>query len=179
MGFNFATNLNIEEVTINQHGDKIYISADDAKMFDEFIKCFDFIIERSSASEKEISEIEKKYEGKEETKDSIKMAVEMSQVNVAFSNEAATSIDGIFGENTVKKYFRDHYEKIPSFLPSVDCFLDFFEQITPVMEQLFDRKMKDREKASKARMAKYKPVERKQKGRSGAIKNLPSINRTE
>ena len=64
-------------------------------------------------------------------------------------------MDSIFGEDTVKKVFRDTYNHIPDFLPSVNLITDFFEQVTPYMEKLFNRKLEAQEKASKARMDKY------------------------
>ncbi len=157
MEYSIGTNLETEEIKINQHGDKIYISAGDSALFDRFVNCFDFIIKESKENESKIFEIENKHEGKDGVEDEIEMIVEMSRVNVGFSNKAVEQIDGIFGEGTVRKYFRDHYEKIPSFLPGVDCFMEFLEQISPVMEKIFERTVKNRELASKARMAKYQP----------------------
>ena len=85
----------------------------------------------------------------------------MSRVNVDFSKEATVIIDGIFGSDTVKKYFRNIYSEIPDFLPDTDCIIDFFEQITPVIEKLFDRKIEKQKAASKARMEKYQPQDHK------------------
>jgi len=157
MGFNLETGLSVEEITINRHGDKIFVSSEDATLFDRFVNCFDFIIKQSKKRAAEVEEIEKKYAGKDSIENEIEMAVEMSRVNVDFSNEAAKMIDGIFGEGTIRKYFRDHYEKIPSFLPGVDCFMEFLDKISPVMEEVFGKMIKGREEASKARMEKYKP----------------------
>ncbi len=76
---------------------------------------------------------------------------------MGFSEEAVRVIDSIFGEDTVKKYFRSIYNEISDFLPDADCIIDFFEQITPPMEKLFNRKAETRELLSKTRMAKYQP----------------------
>lgn len=170
MGFNLATDLSIEEITINKHGDKIFISAEDSTLFDRFVNCFDFIIEQSKSKVTELTEIEKKYDGKEDTESKIKMSVEMSRVNVGFSNEAVKMIDGIFGEGTVRKYFCDHYEKIPSFLPGIDCFMEFFDKVSPAMEKIFGKMIKGRKEASRARMAKYQPQDHKKPQRKGTSK---------
>ncbi|MCM1416682.1 MAG: hypothetical protein NC430_12265 [bacterium] len=170
MGFNLETTLQIEEVTVNKQGDKIYISAEDSTLFDRYVKCFDFIVKESKVNSEELTKIENKYEGKEDIESQIEMAVEMSRVNVEFSDKAVKEIDGIFGEGTIRKYFREHYEKIPDFLPGTDCFIDFLENITPVMETIFDRVMKNREAASKARMAKYTPQDHKKPQKKGVSK---------
>ena len=163
MAFNLSTELSIEEITLNKHGDKIFVSSEDSALFDNYVKCFDFIVKQSKSKQAEIEEIEKKYDGKEDIESEIEMVVELSRVNVDFANAGIKEIDGIFGDGTVRKYFRDHYEKIESFLPGVDCFMDFFDQMSPVMEHLFGKVVKDREKASKARMAKYQPQDHKRK----------------
>lgn len=170
MGFNLATDLSVEEITVNKHGDKIYISAEDSTLFDRFVNCFDFIIKQSKSKAAELAEIEKKYEGKKDTESEIEMAVEMSRVNVGFSTEAVRTIDGVFGEGTVRKYFRDHYEKIPDFLPGTDCFMEFLDKISPIMEDIFGKMIKGREEASRARMAKYQSQDHKKPQRKGASK---------
>ena len=88
----------------------------------------------------------------------------MSRVNVGFSKEAVAVVDGILGEGAVKKHFRSIYEEIPEFLPDADCFIAFLEELTPIMEKLFDRKLERQQKASKDRMAKYQPQDHKRKG---------------
>lgn len=165
MAYSLSTKLGLEEITLNEHGDKIYISADDSALLDNYVKCFDSVLGQANESEKKIAEIEKKYEEKEDVESQILMAVEASRVYVEFSENAAKEIDNIFGDGTVRKYFRDHYEKIPSFLPGVDCFMDFFEQMSPVMEEVFGKTIKNRDEASKARMAKYKPQDHKRKSK--------------
>ena len=152
MGFSLATDLGIEEIAINRHGDKIFISAEDSTLFDRFVNCFDFIIKQSKSRAAELDEIEKKYEGKKDTESEIE------------------TIDGVFGEGTVRKYFCDHYEKIPSFLPGVDCFMEFLDKISPIMEEIFGKVIKGREEASRARMAKYQPQDHKKPQRKGASK---------
>lgn len=161
MGFSLVTDVGIEEIAINRHGDKIFISSGDSLLFDRFVKCFDFIIEQSKLRVAELTEIENRFSGKDDTEDEIKMAVEMSHVNVDFSTKAIQMIDGIFGEGTVRKYFRDHYEKIPSFLPGVDCFMEFIEKMSPIMEDIFGKLIMERDEASKERMAKYTPQDHK------------------
>lgn len=170
MAFNLGTQLNIEEITVNKHGDKIFVSPEDSNLFDNYVKCFDFIIKQSNENSAKVEEIEKKYEGKDDTESQIAMAVGISKVNVDFSESAIKAIDDIFGEGTVKKYFREHYEKIQNFLPGVDCFMDFFEQMSPAMEEIFGKLIKGREKASKERMAKYQPQDHKKPQRKSGSK---------
>jgi hypothetical protein len=86
----------------------------------------------------------------------------MAKANVYFSEESVKILDGIFGADAVKKYFRNIYDEIPDFLPGVECIYEFLETATPVLEDIFDRQMEDTKKRRKARMEKYKPVDYKE-----------------
>lgn len=167
MGHSIGTTLGYEEVEINTHGDKIHISPDDSAMMDNFVKCFDNIVKMSDECAAKCAEIEKRYAGKEGVDNDIANAVELSSVNVSFSNESVKAIDSIFGNGTVRTYFRDHYEKIPNFLPGMACFMDFFAQMSPVMEDIFGKTVKNINELSKARIDKYMPQDHKKPQRKG------------
>ncbi len=70
----------------------------------------------------------------------MKRIEESAKVNVQFSQNVTAIIDNIFGEGTVRKYFRRFYEENPDFMPNVECFTDFLEQITPVMQKLSENR---------------------------------------
>lgn len=145
------------KVELNSSGDYIVISSDNSVFFDNFTAGFKRIADLADEIPAKLDEIEKKYDGKDDFSSSMDKTLEMSKVNVQFSKDAVTIIDGIFGEGTVKKYFRNIMEEIPDFLPDMDCVLDFFEKITPEVEKLFGKKIEDQREKSKARMAKYQP----------------------
>jgi len=160
-------NLNLEgaeidEITLNKHGDKIEISADNASLFDRFANGYSTIANMADEITDRIESIEKEFAEKEDS--DILKAVTVSKVRVEFCEKAIGIIDDIFGKGTAKKSFRDGYESIPDFLPDEDMFIMFFEKMTPIMEDIFNRKMERQEKASKARMAKYVPQDHKRKG---------------
>lgn len=158
------SSMNILKIELNGSGDYVTVSSDSPTFFDGFAAGYKRIIDLANEIPAKLDAVEKKYEGKEDFSSVMDKTLEMSGLNVNFSKDAVKIIDGIFGEDTVKKYFRNVYEEIPDFLPDADCILDFFEQITPVIEKLFNRKMEQQEKASKARMAKYQPQDHKRKG---------------
>lgn len=156
--------VNLTKIELNDSGDYITVSADSPTFFDGFASGYKQIADLADSIPAKLEEIEKKYERKEDFSSTMDKTLEMSEVNVEFSKRATSIIDGIFGADTVKKYFRDIYEEMPDFLPDADCIVDFFEQITPVIEKLFDRKIERQQAASKARMAKYQPQDHKRKG---------------
>ena len=146
---------------LNNAGEHIIISPDDTAMFDRFATGIRRIIEMVDEMSKKLSEIEKQYKGKEDYQSRADEAIAISRENVNFSREAVKIIDGIFGEDTIKKYFRDIYNKIPDFQPSSDCITDFLERITPTIEKIFNRKVNAQGQLSKQRMAKYQPQDHK------------------
>lgn len=156
----------IDEITLNRHGDKIQVSADDASLFDRFAKGYDKIAKMADEMPGKLEAVEKEFDGKEDS--DIPKAVSMSRARVDFCEKAIGIIDEIFGEGTAKKSFRDGYETITDFLPDEDLFITFFEKMTPIMEDIFNRKLERQEKASKARMAKYQPQDHKKPQRKGA-----------
>ena len=151
----------IDEITLNKHGDSIQVSADDAGLFDRFASGYDKIVKMADEMPGKLEASEKEFEGREDS--DIEKAVSLSRVRVGFCEKAISVIDDIFGEGTAKKSFRDGYDTIPDFLPDEDMFIMFFEKMTPIIEDIFNRKMKRQEKASKARMAKYQPQDHKRK----------------
>lgn len=146
---------------VNDDGEYIMISADDATMFDRFVAGIRHIVELSDETAKKVEEVEKQYEGQTGFEADMKKVAAISGINVEFSKEAVRTVDSIFGEGTVKKVFRSTYNDIPDFLPSVNLITEFFEQVTPYMEKLFNRKLEAQKKASKARMDKYRPQDHK------------------
>ena len=159
--------VSLTKIELNDSGDYITVSADSPAFFDRFAAGYKQIADLADSIPGNLEEIEKKYDGKEDFSSTMDKTMEMSAVNVDFSKSAAGIIDGIFGPDTVKKYFRSIYEEIPDFLPDADCIIDFFEQITPVIEKLFDRKIERQMAASKARMAKYQTQYHKKPQRKG------------
>lgn len=146
-----------DEIKLNKNGDRIVVSADDAGLFDKFANGCDKIVKMADEIPGKLETVEKETADQDDTA----KAVAMSRVRVDFCEKAIGVIDEIFGEGTAKKSFRDSYESIPDFLPDEDLFIAFFETMTPIMEDIFDRKMKRQEKASRARMAKYQPQDYK------------------
>lgn len=129
------------------NGEKITVSGNDIS-----------IIERFEAAGEELEALADDME-KKETEE--KTAKEEIAERREFSEKAAEIMDGVFGEGTTRKYFGDVYEAIPDFCPDVECFMDFWDSLIPVIERLSDHKVKLEKLASKQRMDKYMPQDHK------------------
>lgn len=160
----------VDEITLNKHGDKIKISGDDAAFFDKFANGYDKIAKMADKMPGKLEAAEEMSKEFTDGDSDSSKAVAMARLRVEFCEKAIGIIDEIFGEGTVKKSFCDYYETIPDFLPDEDMFMAFFKTMTPIMEDIFDRKLKRQEKASKSRMAKYQPQDYKKPQRKSASK---------
>ena len=106
---------------------------------------------------KRIEAINKEYEGRDDEKSTDEKEKKIYEERASLSEQFVEVIDGIFGEGTIRKYFADNYEQVHNFLPGENCVIDFFNEITPVMEQIFGKYIKE----VNAAMAKYQPQDHK------------------
>lgn len=145
------SNSGLYKIELNDMGDYIEISTADTVIFDRFVETYRQIVSAAKELPRRYREIEKVrvipgHENK---------TVEKIRANVRFYEESAEKIDLVFGQGTLKKYFREHYEKIPDFMPRTEYFIDFFEQMVPVLEKLFGRKVDERDKKAVKSMSQY------------------------
>lgn len=139
------------KIELNDMGDYIEISTADTVIFDRFVETYRQIVNAAKELPRRYREIEKVrvipgHENK---------TVEKIRANVRFCEESAEKIDLVFGQGTLKKYFREHYEKIPDFMPGTECLIDFFEEMAPVLENLFGRKVDERDRKAVKSMTQY------------------------
>ena len=149
-------NDDFDEISLNSQGDKIYVSGDDAALWDRFVKGLEEIQKMKDELPEDAGEGE------------ISGASTFSSDRIEFCKKGVSVIDGIFGEGTARKAFRDYYESIPGFLPDEWKFIAFFEVMIPIMEDIFNRKIERSEKEAKKHMAKYQPQDHKKPQRKGA-----------
>lgn len=139
------------KIELNNQGDYIEIPTTDTGVFDRFVETYRQIVNSArelSGRYREIDEA-RVLPGHENK------TVEKIRANVRFYEESVEKIDHVFGQGTLKKYFREHYEKIPDFIPGTECFIDFFERMVPVLENLFGRKVDERDRKAVKSMSQY------------------------
>lgn len=141
--------VQLTKVYLGGGDDYITLSGNDVSIFGRFV-----------AAGEQLKEIAEK--AGEKGTDAAKNIREELAEREEFSARAAEIMDGVFGEGVTKKFFADAYAVIPGFVPDVECFMDFWDSLIPVMERLSEHKIK-LEKLSKERMAKYKPQDHKKK----------------
>lgn len=159
---------NIEEIRIENHvqltkvyvgggNDFIVVSGNDISIVERFIDAGNKIESLAADMDEKISNLESTKENYLEVSKSVEIRKE-------FSQKAEEIMDGVFGKGSTKKFFADAYEVIPDFLPDVECFIDYFNSLLPVVERLSEHKVKLEKIASRKRMDKYKPKDFKKPG---------------
>lgn len=121
------------------------------------------IFERFQAAGKELTDLAEEMENKESESGETDYKKEIEERKY-FSDKAAEIMDGVFGDGTTRKFFGDAYAAIPNFQPDIECFVDFWDSLIPVIERLSDHKIKLQKLASKQKMSKYVPQDHKRKG---------------
>lgn len=141
--------VQITKVYLGGGSDFIYVSGNDISIIDRFM-------DAGSKLEALAEEMEKNAPEGGERDVSHEIADRKE-----FSEKATAIMDGVFGEGTTRKFFGDVYAVIPNFQPDMECFLDFWDSLIPVIERLSEHKIKLEKLASKQRMAKYVPQDHK------------------
>lgn len=147
---NKEKNVGTFKIELNKAGDYIVISTKDMNLFNRFMNGYGLIADMAEKLPQKYKEVERKY-----GKPCMEKTVEISRINVTFSEDSIEIIDNIFGRDTVKKYFRRLYKKVPDFMPETECFIHFFDHITPVLEELFGCNINDSEKQRIRSMSQY------------------------
>ncbi len=144
--------VQLTKVYMGGSEDHIVISGNDISIIDRFL----------SAGE-ELEELAAELEKKETKRDEKDYKKELEERKY-FSEKAGEIMDGVFGNGTTRKFFGDVYEVIPNFQPDLECFMDFWDSLIPVIERLSEHKIKLEKLASRQRMSKYVPQDYKRKG---------------
>lgn len=145
------SNLGLYKIELNNMGDYIEISTLDTGLFDRFVETYKQIVNTAKDLPRKYKEIDKVciIFGHENS------IVEKIRIRVRFFEESAKKIDSIFSQDALKKYFRSLYEEIPDFMPETKCFIDFYDHMIPVLEELFGHIVDDSEKEYIRSMGRY------------------------
>lgn len=144
--------VQLTKVYVGGGNDFIVVSGNDISIIDRFLAAGEELEALAGELDKKESEVEENDYKKE------------MEIRKEFSEKATVIMDGVFGEGTTRKFFGDVYAVIPNFQPDVECFIDFWDSLIPVIERLSEHKIKLEKLASKQRMAKYQPQDHKRKG---------------
>lgn len=152
------------KVELNDDGDFIVLSADSATFFDNYVTFLKSLSDLADDTEKEINEIQDTFKDDMSMEDKLELTTKISKLNLGFSEKSKEMVDDLLGEGVTYKYFKELYDNVKDFVPDAECFMDFIEQINPVVEQLYGKKIEIRKNIDKSKVSKYAPQDFKKKG---------------
>lgn len=163
---NKENNAELHKIELNNMGDYIDISTTDTDLFDYFVAGYLRIADMAEGLPQKYKEIKQRYE-----RPCVEKTVEIARANVGFSEAAIKIIDDTLGKDTIKKYFNKLYKEIPDFMPGTECFIDFYDNIAPILEELLRRRVGDSEKERIRSMGQYVYFGRQASGGNKVVPN--------
>lgn len=154
------------KIELNETGDYIGISTADTDLFDRFVAGYGQIADMAEGLPQKYKEIEQRY-----VQSCVEKTIEISKADVGFLEAAIKIIDDIFGKGTIKKYFNKLYKEVPNFMPRTECFIDFYYNMVPVLEELFGCRVDDSEKERIRSMGQYIYFGSHNSGKNKAVPN--------
>lgn len=148
--------VQLTKVYVGGGEDFIVVSGNDISIVDRFIAAGNKIISLANEMDKKIG-----AESGQEQEDNFASISESIKIRKEFSEKATQEMDNVFGAGATRKFFGDVYAVIPEFMPDVECFMDFFDSLIPVVERMSEHKVKLEKLASQKRMSKYQPQDHK------------------
>ena len=135
----------LKKIELNEFGDYILINPGDATFLKKFNALIEWMDNKSIELSSIAAEMGEKYKGKPmiSMDEDGKANVDTEQLTVFTDIKnnlyegCIAKIDELFGQDTMKKYFRVLYEANQDFIPDEDCIMDFLEEITPVLEEIY------------------------------------------
>lgn len=161
---NQKSDESLVKVFLNENDDYVMLNQNDASFFDRYSQIVSWLNAKQAEYEKLVGEYQKKYKGKkmfEEMEDGSlnidsEQLSDFANLRTDLCKECVKKINILFGENTIEKFFRSIYDVIPDFIPDEDCIYDFFEEMSPVVSALFNKRIATmRSSYSKGRTGKH------------------------
>lgn len=104
------------------------INVADANTINKFVKVIDDLNNISERCKKDAAGFD------DNAKDDMKQAVKVNDIRVKYLQEIVDSLDDLFGNGTIKNVFGD-------IIPDEMALVDFVENIVPVMNTLFGKRL--------------------------------------
>lgn len=135
----------LKKIELNEFGDYILINPADASFSEKYSALMAWIDDKSAELGRKAQEMREKYgdtpmishdEDGNTVVDSEQFSIFVNLKNELYK-ECVSKIDSLFGDGTIRKYFRAFYEINPDFIPDEDCIMDFLEEIAPILKEIY------------------------------------------
>lgn len=135
-------NTGVKRIEVNDNGDYIALSLSDNDFLNRFFTLYENSQKLANEYASSEAQIIEKYQGAAETSEACLR--EVLSIYTEAGKSMMSEIDNLFGEGTCKKVFGD-------ITPSFELYFDFFEQLTPYLQEFAKEKTQRMSKYSAAR----------------------------
>lgn len=150
MGYSIGNRVSqqLRRVELNEFGDFIMINPGDASFSHKFSELIKWLDTKNEELAKLSVEMGERYKDTPmiHTDEDGNVEVDTDQFSLYVKTktdlymECNDKVDALFGQDTLKKYFRAFYEINPEFMPDEECIMDFLEEIAPVLEAIYSER---------------------------------------
>ncbi len=130
---NIRVDNGVRRIGVNDDGEYIELSVNDVQLTERFAGLLQWFDKKSTEIDEAGNKLAEKY-GEDATIEdengiNTDMVVDVAALRTAVYKECCERIDGVFGKDTCRKVFGN-------VLPDDVLLMEFFEQISPVLEKL-------------------------------------------
>ena len=135
-------NTGVKRIEVNDDGDYITLSLSDNDFLNRFFALYENSQKMANEFSSSEAQIREKYQGDAET--SAACLREVLSIYTEAGKNMMSEVDNLFGAGTCQKVFGD-------ITPSFEHYYDFFEQLTPYLQEFAKEKTQRMSKYSAAR----------------------------
>ena len=134
-------NTGVKRIEVNDNGDFITLSLHDNAFLENFFSLYENLKKMAEESAQKETAIRERYKDSADADGQLRETFSLySEAGRSLTEE----VDKLFGEGTCKKVFGD-------ITPSFELFIEFFEQLTPYLQEFAKEKSRRISKYSAAR----------------------------
>ena len=133
------------KIDIGNYGDYIYLDKSNNLFKSEFESFRNWFFREYRRSGLAIEkESKKKYSkrAKREKGFDINQVSKIALIRESFCMEGVERINKLFGQDILKKYFKDSYSLNNSFVPDEISISDFIEEVAPIIKEVYKEEVK-------------------------------------
>lgn len=136
----------VVKVEVNDSGDYIVLYPGDTSFTTRYAAFLEWLKAKEKEMETVAAEAEKKYEGRKlvsENEDGtqdidVEQFSEMVNIYATVYKEITEKLEELFGQDVLKKFYKECYEVNPDFIPDIEYIGDFLEAVSPVLNDIYN-----------------------------------------
>lgn len=131
----------IQHIKVNNYGDEILLDTNNLGLFKRFAGLVEKADTYAERAQKESAQITEKYKDAAKDEVNVNEVLEQVQVVIDFSKSMMEELNNIFGQDFIRKVYRDNYALDEYFVPDELSISELIEALAPVMEKTYGQRI--------------------------------------